>query len=106
MQALMELKLRIQVNLESQIILRLIYDNIIGRNWTHVKEIPNTNLLVSLQHSFHNSAKMAVFDISKKDQIQEIYSLGEVSGGTIIFFFPSYEQLYCFSRNWLRRREL
>ena len=29
---------------------------------------------------------MAVFDISKKDQIKEIYSLEEVSGSRIIFF--------------------
>ena len=28
---------------------------------------------------------MAVFDISKKDQIKEIYSLGEVKGSIIIF---------------------
>ena len=38
---------------------------------------------------------MAVFDISKKDQIKELYSLGEVSGERIIIFFlSSFEQLY------------
>ena len=55
--------------------------------WTHVKEIPNTKLLVSLHHSYDKSANMAVFDISKKDHIKEIYSLGEVSGLSIINFF-------------------
>ena len=34
---------------------------------------------------------MAVFDISKKDQIKEIYSLEEVSGGRIIFVPLSFE---------------
>ena len=32
---------------------------------TYVKEIPNTKLLVSLQHSCSESANLAVFDISK-----------------------------------------
>ena len=52
-----------------------------------MKEIPNTKLLVSLHHNYERSANMAVFDISKKDQIKEIYSLGEVSGGRIINYF-------------------
>ena len=55
-----------------------------------MKEIPNTKLLVSLHHNHgesEDSANMAVYDISKKDQIKEIYSLGEVSGGCIINFF-------------------
>ena len=56
-------------------------------SWTHVKEIPNTKLLVSLHHDYDNSANMAVFDISTKDQIKEIYSLDEVSGGSIIIFY-------------------
>ena len=54
-----------------------------------MKEIPNTKLLVSLHHNYEQSANMAVFDISKKDQIKEIYSLGEVSGGSIIILLPS-----------------
>ena len=56
-------------------------------SWTHVKEIPNTKLLVSLHHNWEKPANMAVFDISKKDQIKEIYSLGEVSGRCIIIFY-------------------
>ena len=32
---------------------------------------------------------MAVFDISKKDQIKEIHSLGEVTKEGIIIFLPS-----------------
>ena len=52
-----------------------------------MKEIPNTKLLVSLHHNCNKSANMSVFDISKKDQIKEIYSLDEVSGGSIIIFY-------------------
>ena len=86
MQALMELKLRIQVNFR---IPNLFEPDdviiLIENSWTHVKEIPSTTLLVTLHHKSRKSANMTVFDISKKDQIQEIYSLGEVSGGKIIF---------------------
>ena len=53
-----------------------------------MKEIPNTKLLVSLNHNSDKSANMSVFDISEKDQIKEIYSLGEVSGERIIIFLP------------------
>ena len=51
-----------------------------------MKEIPYTKLLVSLHHCYDRSANMAVFDLSQKDQIKEIYSLGEVLGSTIIFY--------------------
>ena len=53
-----------------------------------MKEIPNTKLLVSLYHNGSWSVKMAVFDISKKYQIKEIYSLEEVSGGIINDVLP------------------
>ena len=56
-------------------------DSEIGSTWTHVKEIPNTNLLVSLHHNYLKSASMEVLDISKKGEAKKIYSLGEVSGG-------------------------
>ena len=52
-----------------------------------MKEIPNTKLLVSLHHKMEKSANLAVVDISKKIQIKEIYSLGEVSEGRIIIFY-------------------
>ena len=51
-----------------------------------MKEILNTKLLVSLHHNNNESANIAVFDISKKDQIKEIYSLGELSRERIINF--------------------
>ena len=70
------------VNYDASIIL-------LGDSWTRVKEIPNTELVVSLHHNYDESANMSVFDISKKDQIKEIYSLGEVTGG-IIIFLPSF----------------
>lgn len=48
--------------------------------WTHVKEIPNTRLLVSLNHDDEVSASMEVYDISKQDQVQKIYSFEEIRG--------------------------
>ena len=90
MQALTELKLAKAVKfsfsnyLEGEIAVILLGG---GWSWTHVKEIPNTKLLVSLYHyNYHESANMSVFDNSKKNQIKEIYSLGEVSGGSINYF--------------------
>ena len=56
-------------------------DSEIEYSWTHVKEIPNTNLLVSLHHNAWESASMEVFEISKEEWVKKIYSLGEVSGG-------------------------
>ena len=53
-----------------------------------MKEISNTKLLVSLHHNYEKSVNMTIFDISKKNQIKEIYSLGEVSGGRIIILLP------------------
>ena len=60
-------------------------DLIIVYSWTHVKEIPNTKLLVSLQHNWEKAANLEIFDISKKDRINNIYSFGEVSGSSIIY---------------------
>ena len=62
-----------------------------------MKEIPNTKLLVSLHHNPAKSANIAVFDISKNDQIREIYSLGEVSGCIIIFYLRRLKN-YIFSQ--------
>ena len=56
-----------------------------------MKEIANSQLLVSLHHNWQKSANMSVFDISKKDQIKEVYSLGEVSRGIIILLPSSFE---------------
>ena len=56
-------------------------------SWTHVKEIANTKLLVSLYHNRTESANMAVFDLSKQGQVNEIYSLGEVSGRILTCFY-------------------
>ena len=61
-----------------------------------MKEIPNTKLLVSLNHNYGKSANMAVFDISKNNQIKEIYDLSEVSGECIISL-PSFLNNYIFS---------
>ena len=52
----------------------------IENSWTHVKEIPNTNLLISLHHSFEKSANMVVLDVAKKGAAKKIYALGEFFG--------------------------
>ena len=59
----------------------------IGGSWTHVKEIANTGLLVSVHHCYDNSANLEVFDVSRKRQVKKIYSFEEVSGGRIIVKF-------------------
>ena len=54
-----------------------------SRCWTHVKEIANTGLLVSVHHCWSTSANLEVFDVSRKGQPKKIYSFDEVSGGRI-----------------------
>ena len=56
---------------------------LIGYSWTHVKDMPKTNLLASLHHNYGKSANIEIFDISERDQIKKVYSLGEVTGGKI-----------------------
>ena len=51
--------------------------------YTHVKEIPDTKLLISLNHIWRQSANMAIFDISRKVP-RKIYTFEEVSGGKIV----------------------
>ena len=48
--------------------------------WTHLKEIPNTKLLVSLFH-WGTSANFEVFDISQQEQPKKIYAFEGVKGG-------------------------
>ena len=57
----------------------------------HVKEIPNTKLLVSLLNNCNRSAYMTIFDMSKKDQIKEIFSLDEILECIINFLPLSFE---------------
>ena len=52
--------------------------------WTHVKEIANTGLLVSVHHCYNKSANLEVFDVSRKGHTKKIYSATEVSGSRII----------------------
>src|SRR5690348_401427 len=42
-------------------------------SWTHVREIPGTRLLVSLNHNPINCANMEIADISNKDQVKKIF---------------------------------
>ncbi len=53
---------------------------IAGLNWSHVKEIPNTRLLISLNHNYIGSAKMEIFDLLQKQKARKIYSFGEPDG--------------------------
>ena len=50
---------------------------------THVKEIPNTKLLVFLHYTNAYSVKMEILDVSKKAQIKKIYSHEAVPFGNI-----------------------
>ena len=52
-------------------------------SWTHVKEIANTGLLVSVHHTSRNSANLELFDVSRKGQAKKIYSFEEVFRGLI-----------------------
>lgn len=45
-----------------------------------MKEIPNTKLLVSLNHNYSESAKMEIFDLSQKT-VKRIDSFDRVLGG-------------------------
>ena len=51
-----------------------------------MKEIPNTKLLVSLNHQSKESANMKIFDVSKSWRVKEIYTFEEVFGGDIDLF--------------------
>ena len=53
-------------------------------NWTHVKEIANTGLLVSVRHSVGESANLEVFDVSQKGRVRKIYSFEEIPGGRFL----------------------
>lgn len=48
---------------------------------TALKEIPNTKLLVSLQHFWRTSAVLEIFDVSRKGIANKIYSFEEVIEG-------------------------
>ena len=54
---------------------------IVHFNWPHVKEIPNSRFLVSLNHSDKKCAAMKIFDVSMEGEPKEIYSFEEVLGG-------------------------
>ena len=51
--------------------------------WSHLREIPNTQLVVSLKHHYDKGANMKVFDISKKGKSRNIYTYEEVPGSNI-----------------------
>ena len=51
-----------------------------GNSWTHVKEISNTKLVVSQHHRWNTSAKMEIFDLSKKGRAMKIRSFEEIRG--------------------------
>ena len=40
-------------------------------SWTHVKEIPNSKLLISLHHDSDDSATMEIFELSNKVHIKK-----------------------------------
>lgn len=57
-----------------------------------MREIPNSDLLVSVHHSFHSSAKFSIFDLSKeRGGVASIFDSDEITGGgkspSLILFF-------------------
>ena len=48
------------------------------------QEIVNTELLVSVHHSWRTSVNLEVFDVSQKEQPKKIYSFEEVCGSKYI----------------------
>lgn len=71
----------IYFNLLYQMNTTYIYQGYLG--WTHVKEISNTGLLVSLHHSYNKAANMEIYAISQKGKTRKIYSFEEVVGGIL-----------------------
>ena len=49
-----------------------------------MKEIENTELLVSVIHCWDTSANLEVFDLSRRGEAKKIYAFEEVSGSRII----------------------
>ena len=79
MQALTEFKSLDQVEFSYCFHIGSYFETDIGiilleSSWTHVREVPNTKLLVSLHHRDDETANMAVYDISRQDKINEVYS--------------------------------
>lgn len=74
--------------------------------WTHLKEITNTDLLISVSHSYLKSANMEVFDLSRKEQVNKIYSYEEVQGGLfwINLLFPIQTQIFFPPQNPQKKR--
>lgn len=54
-------------------------------SWTHLKEIPDKSLLVSLHHSAYASANLEIFELAQKGQAKKVYSFEEVRGGQKLF---------------------
>ena len=54
-----------------------------GQDWTHLRAISNTGLLVSVNHHSYASANLEVYDVSRKGQAKKIYTFEEVSGSRV-----------------------
>lgn len=47
---------------------------------THVKEIPGTTLLISLNHKCFKTANFGIYDVSKKGRAKNVYTFDEAWG--------------------------
>lgn len=65
-------------------------------NVTTLKEIPGTQLLVSLNQHYSRSGSLAIFDISQK-RAKKIYGFEEILGGKL--FELCYAVIYFFHFN-------
>ena len=59
-------------------------------SWNHVKEIPNTELLCSLNHEYSSRGIIKIFDVSQKVQQREIFSTEVIEGGKTSFIYYSF----------------
>lgn len=53
----------------------------VRENKSHLQDLPNTGLLVSLNQCVETSANLEIIDISKPGRTNKVYSFEEVSGG-------------------------
>lgn len=75
------------VKLESKHV--FLSPSVYGSSRTHLKELANTSLLVSLHHSCYQSANLEVFDISQKGSPRKVYAFEEVLGSILLILFSS-----------------
>ena len=79
-------------NIRSKIAFIRIYFSALVVNdysYTHLREIPGSKLLVSLNHCYDKYATLEIFDLRNKGRATKVYSLDAVLG-------CNYKLLFCY----------